>query len=42
MEVINKATADVGEGGVRFQPCQAAELGFGFRVKDAKEALISL
>lgn len=42
MAIINKAKADVVEGGVRFQPYQAAELDFGFRVKDAKEALISL
>lgn len=42
MVIINKAKADVVEGGVRFQPYQAAELDFGFRVKDAKEALISL
>lgn len=42
MAIINKAKADVVEGGVRFQPYKAAELDFGFRVKDAKEALISL
>lgn len=42
MEIINKPKADIFEGGISFQPYQAPEIDFGFRVKDAKEALISL